>query len=86
MGAISLPGELGDKGSGDLPSPTGKVYKQVMPFDSFVKSPEWKKRKKKKHVQTTPDSPYYKHSPNPPEYKHVYDFKEYIKRVKEELD
>lgn len=85
MGTIMFPGG-GHCGSGDLPSPTGKVYKQIMPFDTFIKSPEWKKKKKKKYKKpNTPDSPYYKHSPNPPEYNHVYDFKRYMDKAKEGL-
>lgn len=87
MGDIRFPVENGNpQGSGDLPKPSGHVYKQIMPFDSFVKSPDWKKRKKRKNKkEPMKDSSYYKHSPNPSVYKHVYDFKEYIKRVKEEL-
>ena len=93
MGEITFPGDNpnngydGVKGSGDVPLPSGvsKPYKQIMTYDTFVKS-TWKKSNKKKHVKpNTPDSPYYKHSPNPPEYKYVYDFKTYIDKAKEGL-
>ena len=91
MGSIELPGDNpnngydGIKGSGDIPKGSGHVYKQIMTYDTFIKLPEWKKKKKNKNKkEMTPDSPYYKHSPNPPEYSHVYDFKEYIKKVKDE--
>lgn len=85
MGAIALPGECGLKGSGDLPSPSGKVYNQILPFDSFIKS-NWKKKKRKKYKKpNTPDSPYYEHSPNPDVYKYVYDFKQYMDKAKEGL-
>lgn len=86
MGSITFPGECGHLGSGDIPSPTGHVYTQVLPYDSFLKSPHWKKKKKKKHVKpNTPDSPYYEHSPNPKHYNYVYDFKEYMEKSKEGL-
>ena len=48
MGDITFPGELGEgePGSGDLPLPSGKVYKQVAPFDTFLKS----KKKRKNNI------------------------------------
>lgn len=83
MGPIRFPGENGiERGSGDIPLPSGKLYRQVMPFDTFIKT---KKKKKKYKKDISPDSSYYKHSPNPDVYKYVYDFKEYIKKVKDEL-
>ena len=84
MGAIAFPGQFGPKGSGDLPLPSGKVYNQILPFDSFIKSSNRKKKKNKKYKKpNTPDSPYYKHSPNPDVYKYVYDFKTYMNKAKE---
>ena len=84
MGAIQFPCD-GHVGSGDLPKPSGVgFYKQIMPFDSFIRQ-NWKKKKKIKKKPNSPDSPYYKHSPNPSEYKYVYDFKTYMDKAKEEL-
>lgn len=82
MGDITFPGENGNsQGSGDLPKSTGTVYTQVMPFSKFV---QWKQKyKKNKKSKITPDS--YKKLDNPPEYKHVYNFQEYVQKVKEEL-
>lgn len=86
MGPIRFPGEGGiEKGSGDLPLPSGRVYKQIQPFDSFIKHRK-KKRKKNPVKEISPDSPYYKHSPNPPVYKYVYDFKEYCRKTKEDFN
>lgn len=85
MGDIRFPGEgCIQKGSGDIPLPSGRVYKQIQPFDAFIKQ-NYKKKKKLHKKKVSPDSPYYKHSPNPPVYKYVYDFKEYVNKVKEEL-
>ena len=56
MGDITFPGELGEgePGSGDLPLPSGRVYKQVAPFDTFLKSKKNRKKlKKKKHTPNT---------------------------------
>lgn len=80
MGEISFPDD-GAKGSGDLPSTNGVVYKQIASFGDFVK-----KSKKKKTFKTpiTPDSPYYKKLKSSEYYKNfVYDFEEYMKKAKE---
>jgi hypothetical protein len=82
MGPIEFPHD-GKPGSGDIPMPSGKLYYQVQPFDSFVKDPHWKKRKKMKKKKNTPDSEIYKHSPNPSVYKYVYDFKTYMEKAKD---
>lgn len=93
MGSIELPGDNpnngydGIKGSGDIPLGSKHVYKQIMTFDTFVK-PFYQKKKNRKKLDVkhvSQDSPYYKHSPNPSEYSYVYDFKEYIKKIKDEL-
>lgn len=75
MGDITFPGELGEgePGSGDLPLPSGKLYKQVAPFDTFLKSK--KKRKKLK-----------KHTPNTIYYAYVDDFKTYVDRTYKKID
>ena len=72
MGDITFPGELGEgeSGSGDLPLPSGRVYKQVAPFDTFLKS----KRKHKKLKKQ-------KHTPNTSHYAYVDDFKTYVDRT-----
>lgn len=93
MGAIEFPGDNpnngydGVRGSGDLPLPSGKVYNQILPFDSFVKSSEWKRKKKNKNKKpNTPDSSYYKKLKSSEYYKNfVYDFKEYMDKAKEGL-
>lgn len=76
MGDITFPGECGEKGSGDLPMPSGKLYKQVMPFDSFVKVP---KKKKKRKLEKHSDA---EHTPNAPMYDYVDDFRTYVERTK----
>ena len=77
MGAITFPGELGEgePGSGDLPLPSGKLYKQVAAFDTFLKS----KRKHKKLKKQ-------KHTPNSPHYTYVDDFKTYVERTYNKID
>lgn len=71
MGDIVLPG--GDSaGSGDLPLPTGGVYKQVQPFDQFIKKAGWKKKKKKFKGKPTKNGDIYAY---------VDDFKTYAKRI-----
>ena len=76
MGDITFPSD-GKPGSGDLPLPSGRVYKQIMPFDEFVKIP--KKKKKKRKLEKHSDA---EHSPNPPMYKYVDDFRDYVERTK----
>ena len=77
MGDITFPGESGvDKlGSGDLPLPSGKVYTQVAPFDTFLKSKKNRKKLKKQ-----------KHTPNSPYYTYVDDFKTYVERTYNKID
>lgn len=79
MGDIYFPDERGDKGSGDLPMPSGKLYKQVLPFDSFIKKS--KPKKKKKGHFNKEDEPCV-HPDNPPIYKHVDDYRTYAERTK----
>ena len=77
MGSAYFPGPNGESGSGDLPSPTGMVYHQVAPFDSFVKIRKPKKKKKKKfRIEDEPCA----HSKNPKVYDYVDDFREYVDR------
>lgn len=71
MGDVVLPS--GDSaGSGDLPLPTGGVYKQVQPFDQFIKKAGWKKKKKKFKGKPTKNGDIYAY---------VDDFKTYAKRI-----
>ena len=56
--------------------PSGKVYRQVLPFSEFVKIP---KKKKKRKLEKHSDA---EHSPNPPMYKYVDDFRDYAERTK----
>jgi hypothetical protein len=51
------------------------VYKQVAPFDTFLKS---KKKRKKLKKQ--------KHTPNTPHYAYVDDFKTYVERTYKKMD
>ena len=76
MGPAYFPGPNGEPGSGDLPSPTGIVYKQVAPFDSFIKIRKQKKKKKKFRIEDEPCA----HSKNPKVYDYVDDFREYVDR------
>ena len=80
MGAITFPGPDGTPGSGDLPSPTGKVYQQVAPFGIFVNSLYGKRKKKKKKKFRKEDEPCV-HSPNAKVYDYVDDFREYVDRT-----
>lgn len=91
MGAIEFPGDNPDngydgvRGSGDIPLGSGvsKPYKQIMTYDTFVKT---KKKKQNKFTtkNETPDSEYYPRQKSSPYYKDfVYDFKTYIKKSKE---
>ena len=77
MGDITFPGELGEgePGSGDLPLPSGRVYKQIAPFDTFLKS---KKKRKKLKKQ--------KHTPNTSHYAYVDDYKTYVERTYKKID
>lgn len=83
MGEIKFPGENpnngydGERGSGDLPLPSGRVYTQVAPFGVFKKM-GWEKRKRKKK------SPY--HTPNPPMYNYVDDYLDYVERTYKQMD
>ena len=82
MGPAYFPGPNGEPGSGDLPSPTGIVYKQVAPFDSFIKIRKQKKKKKKFRKEDEPCV----HSENPPIYSHVDDFRDYVDRTYDNID
>ena len=79
MGDIYFPGENGDQGSGDLPKPSGTLYKQVMPFYTFIK--KTKPKKKKKGHFNKEDEPCV-HTENPPIYKYVDDYRTYAERTK----
>lgn len=83
MGPINLPGECGPAGSGDLPMPSGRVYKQVAPFDTFIKIKKSKKGKKKKFRKE--DEPCV-HSPNGPMYNYVDDYRDYVDRTYNQVD
>ena len=83
MGAAYFPGPDGSPGSGDLPSPTGKVYHQVAPYTMFVQ--ELKKKKKKRKKFRKEDEPCAVKD-NPPIYKHVDDFREYVDRIYNQID
>lgn len=98
MGDIAFPGENPDngydgvKGSGDVPlgSGVGKPYKQIMTYDTFIKTKTPKKKKgEQKQFKTkdeSPDSPYYPQLESSPYYKNlVYDFKTYIRKAKEDI-
>ena len=83
MGDIILPGS-GSPGSGDipLPSPTGVVYKQIQPFDQFIKK-NWKNRKikkskRKRRLEKNSDA---EHTPNAPIYDYIDDFRTYTQRI-----
>ena len=82
MGPAYFPGPNGEPGSGDLPSPTGIVYKQVAPFDTFIKIRKQKKKKKKFRKEDEPCA----HSENPPIYSHVDDFRDYVDRTYNNID
>ena len=82
MGPAYFPGPNGEPGSGDLPSPTGIVYKQVAPFDSFIKIRKQKRKKKKFRKEDEPCI----HSENPPIYSHVDDFRDYVDRTYDNID
>jgi len=83
MGLAYFPGPNGEPGSGDLPSPTGIVYKQVAPFDTFIKMRRPKKNKKKKFRKE--DEPCV-HSPNAKVYDYVDDFRDYVDRTYNNMD
>ena len=83
MGPTYFPGPNGEPGSGDLPSPTGIVYKQVAPFDTFIKMRRPKKNKKKKFRKE--DEPCV-HSPNAKVYDYVDDFRDYVDRTYNNID
>jgi len=83
MGPAYFPGPNGEPGSGDLPSPTGIVYKQVAPFDTFIKMRRPKKNKKKKFRKE--DEPCV-HSPNAKVYAYVDDFRDYVDRTYNNMD
>ena len=83
MGPAYFPGPNGEPGSGDLPSPTGIVYKQVAPFDTFIKMRRPKKNKKKKFRKE--DEPCV-HSPNAKVYDYVDDFRDYVDRTYNNMD
>ena len=82
MGPAYFPGPNGEPGSGDLPSPTGIVYKQVAPFDSFIKIRKQKKKKKKFRKEDEPCA----HSPNTKVYDYVDDFRDYVDRTYNNID
>lgn len=83
MGSAYFPGPNGEPGSGDLPLPTGIVYKQVAPFDTFIKMRRPKKNKKKKFRK---EDELCVHSENPPIYSHVDDFRDYVDRTYNNID
>ena len=83
MGAIYFPGPEGVPGSGDLPMPTGHVYTQIAPFDTFLKERKKKKNKKKKFRKE--DEPCV-HSPNAKVYDYVDDYREYVDRTYNNVD
>jgi hypothetical protein len=77
MGDIVLPaGEpgSGQPGSGDipLPGPTGVVYKQIQPFDQFIRKAGWKRRRRKFKGKPTKNAHIYAY---------VDDFRTYARRV-----
>ena len=82
MGPAYFPGPNGEPGSGDLPSPTGIVYKQVAPFDSFIKIRKQKKKKKKFRKEDE----LCVHSPNTKVYDYVDDFRDYVDRTYDNID
>ena len=82
MGPAYFPGPNGEPGSGDLPSPTGIVYKQVAPFDSFIKIRKQKKKKKKFRKEDEPCAKYDNH----PVCKHIDDFRDYVDRTYNNID
>ena len=82
MGPAYFPGPNGEPGSGDLPSPTGIVYKQVAPFDSFIKIRKQKKKKKKFRKGDEPCAKYDNH----PVCKHIDDFRDYVDRTYDNID
>ena len=82
MGPAYFPGPNGEPGSGDLPSPTGIVYKQVAPFDSFIKIRKQKRKKKKFRKEDEPCV----HSENPPIYSYVDDFRDYVDSTYNNID
>ena len=82
MGPAYFPGPNGEPGSGDLPSPTGIVYKQVAPFDTFIKIRKQKKKKKKFRKEDEPCA----HSPNEKVYDYVDDFRDYVDRTYNNID
>ena len=85
MGPAYFPGPNGESGSGDLPSPTGKVYQQVAPFGIFVNSLYGKKKKKRKKKFRKEDEPCV-HSPNAKVYDYVDDYREYVDRTYDNMD
>ena len=82
MGPAYFPGPNGEPGSGDLPSPTGIVYKQVAPFDSFIKIRKQKRKKKKFRKEDEPCAKYDNH----PVCKHIDDFRDYVDRTYNNID
>ncbi|MCM1221531.1 MAG: hypothetical protein NC548_44340 [Lachnospiraceae bacterium] len=98
MGDAFFPGDNpnngydGERGSGDIPLGSGvsEPYKQIMTYDTFMKTKKPKKKKgEQKKFKTkiqSSDSPYYHKLESSPYYKDfVYDFKTYIKKSKEDI-
>ena len=85
MGPAYFPGPNGEPGSGDLPSPTGKVYQQVAPFGIFVNS-LYGKRKKKRKKKFRKEDELCVHSPNAKVYDYVDDYREYVDRTYDNMD
>ena len=81
MGEITFPGD-GTPGSGDVPSPTGKVYYQVAPFGLFETGKKKRKKRKKFRKKDEPCT----YGDNPPVYKYVDDFREYVDRTYNNMD
>ena len=82
MGPAYFPGPNGEPGSGDLPSPTGIVYKQVAPYTMFIKDIKKKKKKKKFRKEDELCAKYDNH----PVCKHIDDFRDYVDRVYNQID
>lgn len=86
IGSITFPDECDEKGSGDLPMPSGKVYQQVAPFGQFVKMKKRKTKTKGKKKKFRKEDEPCVHSENPPMYNYVDDFRDYVDRTYNNID
>lgn len=86
IGPITFPDECGEKGSGDLPTPSGKVYQQVAPFGQFIKMKKRKTKAKGKKKKFRKEDEPCVHSENPPMYNYVDDFRDYVDRTYNNID